>query len=60
MGGFIETSHFLEVFLKPCGGFRAKIWPKMAKSKVSNWSSGTVVQNKRPFLFKVLGMLGLC
>ena len=52
LGGFSETSEFLAVFLKPWGGFRARIWPKMAKSKVSSigveywiYSSITKVHN---------------
>ena len=38
LGGFGETSKFLAVLLKPFCGVRARIWPEMAKSKISRFS----------------------
>ena len=49
LDGFSETSKFFAVFLKPCGGFRARIWPEMAKSKVSENCHQLHVQFQKTF-----------
>ena len=39
LGGFSETSNLLAVFLKLCGGLRARVWPKWLKARFQKMGS---------------------